>query len=521
MSISVNNAVLKEVPQTEQVEAKNISYRANPNNTLERTPNDDYYDNSKKKKTIGIIAGALITAVAILAGICWHKGKPAEGEKSKEFFERIKDGWKELWGKGKKAAGDAKNGAEDAANGTKTEGENAAREATAAANETGNAAGKATETAKSETEKTSEIIKNEETEIRAEAKRRIEKEKALAEARKLNREQTKAAELPSKSAEESFEFFDLALNGRHKLNYELQVGTDKVVVENGLIKKCINAKGEEWHISEKTNKEYAQKIYDEVSKKSEEIMQKNADILIAKAERQNIKMTKAMDRVSKSAKDSAAVFKLGAEAEELQKYCKDTYGEILENAAKMMHEDIHSIPKAKVKKLEDGRFEARVGKGKKEVVYYTDENDCRITEILHEHPTDKSDNVVVRCDGNRIIANTENERVNLASDYAKDSNGFAEGCKKGNYYGIKMKSPRVYEYHPYTEKAHSQIRMSDSYGYSDTDTKLSVSKLKVSMSKLRELRKAGAKWEDVCESTYIIKGNGAYKTEREYYFPKD
>ena len=160
MSISVNNAALREVPQTEQpeqVEAKNISYKANPNNTLERTPDGDYYDNQRKKKTIGIVAGLILTTAAVVGGICWHKGKSANGEE-KKFFDRLKDGWKELTGKGKKAAEDgagkaeeaasgAKSEAESAANGTKTESENAAREATeTVAKETENAAGNATET---------------------------------------------------------------------------------------------------------------------------------------------------------------------------------------------------------------------------------------------------------------------------------------------------------------------------------------------------------------------------------------
>ena len=129
MSAELNNlSALREVPQTEQteqVEAKNISYRANPNNTLERTPDGDYYDKQRKKKTIGIVAGLILTVAAVVGGICWHKGKPADGGE-KKFFDRLKDGWKELTGKGKKAAEDGADKAGDAANGAKTEAESAA-----------------------------------------------------------------------------------------------------------------------------------------------------------------------------------------------------------------------------------------------------------------------------------------------------------------------------------------------------------------------------------------------------------
>ena len=177
MSASVSNSLaLREVPQTEPVEQKNISYKANPSNSLERTPGVDTYDDgSKTKKTVGIIAGAVVTAGLILGGICYHKGKPLEGEE-KKFWDCIKDGWKELTGKGKKAAEEAAEAAKDeagnTAEATKKETEKVAEAAKDEAEKTAEAAkdeaGNAAEAAKKETENVAEAAK-EEAENAAEA----------------------------------------------------------------------------------------------------------------------------------------------------------------------------------------------------------------------------------------------------------------------------------------------------------------------------------------------------------------
>ena len=99
MSIYLDNnlAAAHEVPQTEATEttkARNISYRANPDNSLERNPEQDTYKKSSTGKKIGIAASALALIALIAGGILYHKGG-AEGVE-KTIGQRIKDGWKEV-----------------------------------------------------------------------------------------------------------------------------------------------------------------------------------------------------------------------------------------------------------------------------------------------------------------------------------------------------------------------------------------------------------------------------------------
>lgn len=123
MPISVNNlSAMNEELKTAQTGAKNISYRAYSDGTLERMPETDLYEKKKSGKAVGIIAGLVAAAALVIAGICYHKGKPAEGIE-KKFGERMKDGWKELWGKGKKAAEDGADKAGEEVEKAKTEAE--------------------------------------------------------------------------------------------------------------------------------------------------------------------------------------------------------------------------------------------------------------------------------------------------------------------------------------------------------------------------------------------------------------
>ena len=210
MSVELNNATaLREVPQTEQteqVEAKNISYKANPNNSLERTPDCDYYEKKNTKKTIGIIAGLVLTAAAVLGVICWHKGKPADG-KSKEFFERLKDGWKELVGKGEKAAEDGAGKAGEAASGAKTEAESAAEKA-----------GEAKAEAEKTSEKTVEKVENEPDFYKEYEESLENKKQEIAEINERNEKYLQ--EQHSKLEKEYSEFWEKGLSEREKTFYE-------------------------------------------------------------------------------------------------------------------------------------------------------------------------------------------------------------------------------------------------------------------------------------------------------------
>ena len=99
MSIYLDNnlARVQEVPQTEATEAtqaKNISYKANPNNSLERNPEQDTYNKTSTGKKVGIAASLIALAALVVGGICYHKGG-AEGVE-KKFTERLQDGWKEI-----------------------------------------------------------------------------------------------------------------------------------------------------------------------------------------------------------------------------------------------------------------------------------------------------------------------------------------------------------------------------------------------------------------------------------------
>ena len=98
MSVQLNsNLAARDVAQTEAVNANNIPFRANRDNSLERNPEQDSYDKKKSStgKKIGIAASIIAIAALIVGGICYKKGGTEGVEK--KFFERIKDGWKDLF----------------------------------------------------------------------------------------------------------------------------------------------------------------------------------------------------------------------------------------------------------------------------------------------------------------------------------------------------------------------------------------------------------------------------------------
>ena len=237
MSIKINgNFGVQEAPPADTVITTNVSCKANSNNTLERMPESDYYDKQRKKKTIGIIAGLILTAAAVVGGICWHKGKPANGE-SKEFLERMKDGWKELIGKGKKAAEDGSGKVGEAADGAKSETE------------------KAGETAARET--------------------KLETEKATGTAVKETAESTK----PEAAAANAEVKEEITKELEKKLNYEIMVDDNKIIVKNGEIDYCINRHNQKWNIDDKTDPKYAQKIRNAVDTKSKAMIEQEKKAL--------------------------------------------------------------------------------------------------------------------------------------------------------------------------------------------------------------------------------------------------
>ena len=81
-----------------------ISFKAKDAKALERVPQADTLEKKNKTgQTISIIAGIIAATAVVIGGVCYHKGKPAKGE-TKKFINCIKDGWKELFGKGKKTS---------------------------------------------------------------------------------------------------------------------------------------------------------------------------------------------------------------------------------------------------------------------------------------------------------------------------------------------------------------------------------------------------------------------------------
>lgn len=92
------------------------NFKANPNNVLERTPQQDSFNSTttpEKKNILKIAIGTALTMTTALGIICYTKGKGAD-DVEKTFGKRIKDGWDELWGVAKKNADKAKGHSDDA-----------------------------------------------------------------------------------------------------------------------------------------------------------------------------------------------------------------------------------------------------------------------------------------------------------------------------------------------------------------------------------------------------------------------
>lgn len=98
MQIS-NSMLLKEAPQTNSIKNSEISYKAADTNAFERSPKTDSFGKTdKNKKSVGILAGIVGAVALVILGLCYSKGKSADGN-TKKFIERLKDGWKNLWHK--------------------------------------------------------------------------------------------------------------------------------------------------------------------------------------------------------------------------------------------------------------------------------------------------------------------------------------------------------------------------------------------------------------------------------------
>ena len=109
------------------------AFRAN-NNKLEKSPERDGLDKNKKQNGLIITLGSIAAVLAALGIICYSKGKGVE-EANKSFKDKMKDGWKLLFGKGEKAAASADEEALKAAEKAKKaeeEAKKAAEEAEAA-----------------------------------------------------------------------------------------------------------------------------------------------------------------------------------------------------------------------------------------------------------------------------------------------------------------------------------------------------------------------------------------------------
>ena len=85
-------------------------------NDFQTTPEQDEFVKSDNKtaKTVGIIGGLIAAAAIVVGAICLKKGgKALENKKDASFTDKIKEGWKELRGKGKSAEKEVKDKAVD------------------------------------------------------------------------------------------------------------------------------------------------------------------------------------------------------------------------------------------------------------------------------------------------------------------------------------------------------------------------------------------------------------------------
>ena len=97
---SVNNVIKNETPNITVKRLGNIPFRGKSD--YERQPDVDSYESENKPilKTGGIITTTLLAAGLTFGIFCYAKGG-VKGSK-KNFGQRMKDGWKKIFGKGHK-----------------------------------------------------------------------------------------------------------------------------------------------------------------------------------------------------------------------------------------------------------------------------------------------------------------------------------------------------------------------------------------------------------------------------------
>ena len=341
---TANNSNLKK--------SKNISFRSQTNN-LERAPQEDTLEKQ------GMSTGAKIAiATAVAAGLF------AAGD---AIFNHGKN-LKKIFGKAEEVA---KDSADDAASGAetkvKTEAERIKDKKAALAKKN-----------KARLEKRSEVKaeKNARKEAKAAMKARAEEKAILAEAKK-----NEEIVLKQKKAQ-------LASEG--KLNFEVNVGDNRIIVKNGEIAECINAHNQKWMIDDKTAPEFVEQVQKAVDdkiglviKEEKEIQQKltgryASELKYQEAIKQNEEKTAraiAKARSGKSAEESAKVFALADEAKKVIEYCDEKYSSALAEASDFIGADIKKkFPKSKIVKHKDGTLSLIVKNGNGKVKYNADED---------------------------------------------------------------------------------------------------------------------------------------------------
>ena len=417
--------------------SKNVNFRSQTNN-LERAPQEDTLEKQ------GMSTGAKIAiATAVAAGLF------AAGD---AIFNHGKN-LKKIFGKAEEVA---KDSADDAASGAetkvKTEAERIKDKKAALAKKN-----------KARLEKRSEVKaeKNARKEAKAAMKARAEEKAILAEAKK-NEELV----LKQKKAQ-------LASEG--KLNFEVNVGDNRIIVKNGEIAECINAHNQKWMIDDKTAPEFVEQVQKAVDdkiglviKEEKEIQQKltgryASELKYQEAIKQNEEKTAraiVKARSGKSAEESAKVFALGAEVDDLQKYCSEKYGKAMKEDLPYLYQDItEKFPEAKITKHKNGTMSYIVKKDGYKIKYTADEYGT--IERVNHYKNKLEDGFVVHIEKSDLVATSLDEEVKLASNYFFDKDGYyaqAHGKRL-----IKPKEIEFYSYKPITEKSKSTIRIHEDW----------------------------------------------------------
>ena len=406
--------------------SKNVNFRSQTNN-LERAPQEDTLEKQ------GMSTGAKIAiATAVAAGLF------AAGD---AIFNHGKN-LKKIFGKAEEVA---KDSADDAARGAEA---NVKDKPKARAN-----AKERSERAKARKPK----LKENRDRYRAKA----EEKAILAEAKK-----NEEIALKQKKAQ-------LASEG--KLNFEVNVGGNRIIVKNGEIAECINAHNQKWMIDDKTAPEFVEQVQKAVDdkiglviKEEKEIQQKltgryASELKYQEAIKQNEEKTAraiAKARSGKSAEESAKVFALGAEVDDLQKYCSEKYGKAMKEDLPYLYQDItEKFPEAKITKHKNGTMSYIVKKDGYKIKYTADEYGT--IERVNHYKNKLEDGFVVHIEKSDLVATSLDEEVKLASNYFFDKDGYyaqAHGKRL-----IKPKEIEFYSYKPITEKSKSTIRIHEDW----------------------------------------------------------